>query len=273
MTKTFTIFASCMILSGCAVQRKSTVWQQVIDAPRVAPSGPNTSEAYSKNLHETLQKAGVPHKVVTYNYPFSSKFDGNGTAQRTSVIYRDVNSPAYPWWIVDERLSRPVWLPTESVERQVNFFLRRPAQVVTLREYGAGDAKAVAAAEPKRRAVAEQVAPTTRIQAVADAERAGQPFLVTRIWRNTKSLFRNDDPTPTAPVAHLAPVSSAAISRIVPVEKPSPVRVPRIEPAPVERITRAPVEKVAPTPVVGEGPKRPLFRPAGVKPRPFFSSF
>lgn len=272
MTKTFSIFAACTIVAGCAVQRKSPVWQQVVDAPRVSPSGANTSDAYAKNLHATLQKAGVPHKVVTYNYPFSSKFDGAGTAQRTSVIYRDPSSPAYPWWIMDERLSRPIWLPTESVQHQVNFFLRRPVQVVTLREYGEADGKSVAhpvSVLPTKQSARAQFAPTTKMQPVvhsgAPDNRLEQPLLITRIWRNTKSLFRDDSPAPAVPIARVERVAPPAISRIEPVQKPEPARIQRIAPAVVE--------KVAPSPVVAEGPKRPLFRPAGAKLRPFFSTF
>jgi hypothetical protein len=148
MTKSFTIIVSCIFVAGCAAGRKSVVWQQVIDSPRVSSGKGNASEAYSSALHSTLQKARVPHKVVTYNYPFRSKFDGAGTAQRTSVIYRDASSPEYPWWLMDERLTRPVWLPSESVQRQVSFFLRRPAKVVTLREYSVDSGKSVAPVEP-----------------------------------------------------------------------------------------------------------------------------
>lgn len=264
MTKILSIFAACAIVAGCAVQRKSPVWQRVVDAPRPSPSGANTSETYAKSLHATLEKAGVQHKVVTYNYPFHSKFDGHGTAQRTSVIYRDGNSPDYPWWIMDERLSRPIWLPTESVEKQVNFFLRRPAQVVTIRQYGAGDGKTVASTV-KQVERTGRVAPTTRVQAVEDPgfspERASQPMLITRVWHNTKSLFQNNDTTPAAQPIAIQRVAPPAITRIVPPEKPVAAR---IEPAP-------PQSQPVAVPVVAT--KRPLFRPAGVKPRPFFSSF
>lgn len=107
----------------------------------------------------------VPHKVVTYNYPYRSKYDGEGTAQRTSVIYRDDASPKYPWWIMDERLKRPVWLPSETVQKQVSFFLRRSATVVTLRDYTESGEKMVAPVErPRKMAV-------TRIQRVAEPTR------------------------------------------------------------------------------------------------------
>ena len=104
----------------------------------------------------------VPHKVVTYDYPFRSKYDGEGTAQRTSVIYRDDASPKYPWWIMDERLKRPVWLPSETVQKQVSFFLRRPATIVTLRDYTESGEKMVAPVEPPRKRA------VTRIQRVSE---------------------------------------------------------------------------------------------------------
>ena len=173
MNKTILIFAS-LLVAGCAGQRSAT-WERVVQAPRkTSPTG-NRSAVYADGLHSELSKAKVPHKVVTYNYPFRSKFDGAGTAQRTSVIYSDPSSGGNPYWLMDEILMRPVWLPTQPVQQQISFFLRRPAKVVTLREYCGNDGKTVAPVERKAR-VAVVDAPVMEM-------RPGKPWLVVRKWR------------------------------------------------------------------------------------------
>lgn len=165
MSKFLTLSLSCVILAGCSVVRKSPTWSRVVNTPRVAADSENRSSAYAGGLHAELHQLRVPHKVVTYDYPFRSKYDGQGTAQRTSVIYRDDASPKYPWWIMDERLKRPVWLPSETVQKQVSFFLRRPATIVTLRDYTESGEKVVAPVErPRKLAV-------TRIQRVSEPVR------------------------------------------------------------------------------------------------------
>ena len=161
MSKFLTLSLSCVILVGCSVVRKSPTWSRVVNTPRVSADSENRSSAFAGELHAELHQMLVPHKVVTYDYPFRSKYDGEGTAQRTSVIYRDDASPKYPWWIMDERLKRPVWLPSETVQKQVSFFLRRPATIVTLRDYTESGEKMVAPVEPARKSA------VTRIQRVS----------------------------------------------------------------------------------------------------------
>ncbi len=149
MIKAFTIILSSLVVVGCTLGRTSKTWERVVHAPRPSSASKDRPGEYADALHAELERAKVPHKVVTYNYPFYSKFDGHGTAERTSVIYRDVASPRYPWWLMDANLSRPIWLPSQSVQQQVSFFLRRPSTVVTLREYMNEDGRSLADGERK----------------------------------------------------------------------------------------------------------------------------
>lgn len=179
MNKNIFIFA-CLLIAGCAGQ-KSATWERVVNAPRkTAPTG-NRSAVYADGLHDELAKARVPHKVVTYNYQYRSKYDGAGTAQRTSVIYCDKSSGENPCWIMDEMLKRPVWLPSQPVQQQISFFLRRPANVVTLREYCTNDGKAVAPVGIKSR-IAAADAPVMETQ-------ASKPWLVVRTWKKVVAYF------------------------------------------------------------------------------------
>ena len=179
MNKNIFIFA-CLLIAGCAGQ-KSATWERVVNAPRTTSPTGNRSAVYAGGLHAELTKARVPHKVVTYNYPFRSKFDGAGTAQRTSVIYCDKSSGANPCWLMDEMLMRPVWLPTQPVPQQISFFLRRPAKVVTLREYCTNDGKAVAPEERKSQ-IAAVDAPVMETQ-------VNKPWLVVRTWKKVVAYF------------------------------------------------------------------------------------
>ena len=242
MLKSLTTITSCLIVSGCSVVSTSATWERVVNAPRTITGTGTRSAAYAEGLHAELQRGNIAHKVVTYNYPFYSKFDGKGTAQRTSVIYSDAESQDNPWWLMDERLMRPVRLPTLPVDRQVSFFLRRPVTVVTLREYAGGSGKAV-----------------------APIEEASKKAAITHI-----------ETAPPLQVSPVTPPKKPAIPRIERSEKVEPTG-----PWLLERwfqkirvyLTPKKVETTPPMPAVGEGPaKRPLFRPAGVPLRPFFRS-
>lgn len=173
MIKLITFSAVTVLLAGCSGLQKSEVWNRVVNAPRTTSGKGDRSSNYAGGLHSELMKAQVPHKVVTYRYPFSSKLYGHGTAERTSVIYRDDRSASNPWWLMDEQLSRPLWLPNLTVERQVNFFLRRPATVVSLREYMTGDSKAV-----------------VPIQAQKCAHEENRLTAVQRMWQRVMSYLR-----------------------------------------------------------------------------------
>ncbi len=173
MIKLITLSAVAIVVAGCSGLEKSGVWNRVVNAPRTSSGKGDRSSNYAGGLHSELMKAHVPHKVVTYRYPFSSKLHGHGTAERTSVIYRDDRSALNPWWLMDEQLSRPLWLPNTTVERQVRFFLRRPATVVSLREYMSGGGKTV-----------------VPIQTQQCAEAGSRPSAAERFWKRVMSYLR-----------------------------------------------------------------------------------
>jgi hypothetical protein len=81
---------------------------------------------------------------------------------------------------MDDQLGKPVWLPNANVERQVEFYLRQPAQVVAQAEFPTGGdaAKTIVAGEGDSRAavaesrVAKQKRPVVRPN---DLERSAPP--------------------------------------------------------------------------------------------------
>ncbi len=130
--------------------KKSDVWDTVIrNRPNLAGAA-DPSMAYAAHLHRVLTAKGVEHRVVTYQFQYTTLLREEAIGERTVVIYRDNSKSSTPWWITDDRLSRPVWLPNGTVEKQLNFVCRTRASVIKLRDFpGSHDGKTVAA--PERR--------------------------------------------------------------------------------------------------------------------------
>jgi hypothetical protein len=95
----------------------------------------NRDATYADKLHKTLQDARVEHKVVTFKFRYRSRLHLQREGEETAVIYRDCCTPSQPWWIMADRLSTPVWLPTAPVESQVAFYVSRPATIVKIDEF------------------------------------------------------------------------------------------------------------------------------------------
>ncbi|MDB6150514.1 MAG: hypothetical protein JWQ44_1962 [Chthoniobacter sp.] len=132
--------------TGCSVFQKSQTWQKVIDTRTERTAG--GGEAYNDQLHQTLASENVEHKVITYQYRYKTRLREDAVGTGTAVIYRDSTNPSNPWWIMDEHLAAPVWLPNEDVDRQVKFYLRRDAQVLAQQDYPAGDRSKEATEQP-----------------------------------------------------------------------------------------------------------------------------
>lgn len=144
----FPLLIACLALASCGVLKKSDVWDTVIrNRPNLAGAA-DPSMAYAAHLHRVLTAKGVEHRVVTYQFQYTTLLREEAIGERTAVIYRDNSNPAAPWWITDDRLSRPVWLPNGTVEKQLNQVCRARASIVKLRDFpGSHDRKTVAASD------------------------------------------------------------------------------------------------------------------------------
>ena len=129
--------ATAILLAGCGTSQPSRTWEAVKAVRHTGPGVQNPDAAYAEKLHNALQGARVEHKVVTFKFRYRSRLNLYREGEETAVIYRDCCTPAQPWWIMAERLSTPVWLPTQPVESQVSFFVRRRATVVKIEEFPA----------------------------------------------------------------------------------------------------------------------------------------
>lgn len=116
-------FLAALCLSGCAGTIKSTAWHVAKSTPHAGPGELPHDKTFAKKLHERLQKAGVEHRVVTYKFRYHSRIFLNRETEETAVVYRDESTRSSPWWIMSERLSSPLWLPSSPLKSQVSFYL------------------------------------------------------------------------------------------------------------------------------------------------------
>src|SRR5947209_6154055 len=140
--------AVCLSLSGCQLFEKSRTWETVMSVrPGECIREADPSSAYAEKLHRVLLEQGIEHIVVTYQYHYHTHQYEEALGTRTAVVYRDEADARYPWWLKDDRLENPFWLPNGNLDKQLSFYARRPAQVIEEKIYPAraGSAKAVVA--------------------------------------------------------------------------------------------------------------------------------
>lgn len=136
--------AVCLTLAACEGSKQKSTWQKVTETkPDKVAASADRGEAYTAKLHKVLAAEKVEHKVVTYQYRYQTRMREEAVGTHQAVLYKDNSDPRNPWWLMDERLGKPVWLPGEDVSKQVEFYLRRTAQVVEQKEFTGGEAPVV----------------------------------------------------------------------------------------------------------------------------------
>ena len=159
MSKPLSIaLCACLVFTGCQIFRKSPTWDKAVSTRISVPREGDPSKQYADGLHREFKAGRIAHKVVTYQYRYSSRLRQDATAERTAVIYRDDANPKYPYWLKDETSNRPVWLPNGDTAQQLRFYVGRDVEIVDAgRGYGGGNKEVV---RPKmRHRSAEQIAP------------------------------------------------------------------------------------------------------------------
>ncbi|MEQ1858422.1 MAG: hypothetical protein ABMA13_00640 [Chthoniobacteraceae bacterium] len=121
-----------LVLAGCGALRPSATWSLVRAARVETRDAADPSAAFAVQLGAVLKSAGVEHKVVTYEFSHRTRRGEEVTATRTAVVYRDGACARSPWWLMDERLRAPAWLPGEDLGRQLSFYARRRATVLSV---------------------------------------------------------------------------------------------------------------------------------------------
>ncbi len=199
--------AAGLVLAACQASKPQTTWQTVIQSrPDKVASAANPTQAYTDKLHRVLTQKKVEHKVVTYQYRYQTPLRDEAMGTQTVVLYKDDSNPQNPWWLMDERLTKPIWLPGQDVNRQVAFYSRRKVEVVEQKEFSGGAAPAAPAMIAKQTPVVPAGEPAvTRIAKVTPAP--------------TQSAAAPAEPRPFIRPAHFAHATPAAT---IPLPKPAP---------------------------------------------------
>lgn len=172
----FLTLALCLALAGCSGAKQKTTWQKVREIKPDSTSA--TADAYVNKVHKMLAENKVEHKVVTYQFRYQTRMREEALGTRTAVIYKDNSNPKNPWWLVDERAGKPMWLPGMELDRQVAFYLHRKADVTEQKVFPGGESEASgtmvakqAPAAPARAQAPTQIA-TTNISPVTETAHA-----------------------------------------------------------------------------------------------------
>lgn len=216
--------AMCLTLTACNGSKQKSTWQKVRETkPDKVEATADPSAAYTKKLNEHK----VEHKVVTYHYRYKTRLREDAVGTHSAVIYKDNSDPENPWWLVNERTGKPVWLPGQDLNQQVSFYLRRKAEVTEEKVFSGGEPQST-------ETMVAQATPATPIVPT------GAPD-VTLIAKVPKQPVRRTAPAPTATptqtaLAHAAPPAEAT-QFVRPARfsaGPNEVPIPFTAPAPVD---------------------------------------
>ena len=249
--------AACLGLAGCNVFQKSETWNQATKVrPGETATDPDPSHAYASKLHAALAERGIEHKVVVYQYRYTTRLREEAVGTRTAVIYRDNSKPNYPWWLKDDRLNNPFWLPNGSLDKQISFYVRRHAEGIETKDYPAqgGSGKAVAFAKP---------APALRPAAAPQSEVAVTRIIPVKTASVTAVTKR---PAPVTAIVNAFALFKAPVVKAREAKAPVVAKAP----APAAKTTavvKAPVAKAVPTPKAPAIIKAPVIAKAPEAPK------
>ncbi len=228
MQKTVALtLAACLGLTGCHVFEKSETWSEAVKVrPGEAAFDPDPSNAYALKLHAAFAGRGIEHKIVVYQYHYTTRNNEEALGTRTAVIYRDDSNPTYPWWLKDDRLNNPFWLPNGDPSKQVSFYVRRKAEVIETKEFsGHGGGKEVLALVnqiPATRIAArpDRVEPVTRIAAPKKAPTPAVALKLAPTSQLAKAQASPKNPEPKAPVAAQSTDTRKAVETVATAKPP-----------------------------------------------------
>ena len=131
--------AMCLTLTACNGSKQKSTWQKVRETkPDKVAATADPSAAYTKKLNKVLNEHKVEHKVATYHYRYKTRLREDAVGTHSAVIYKDNSDPENPWWLVNERTGKPVWLPGQDLNQQVSFYPRRKAEVTEEKVFSGG---------------------------------------------------------------------------------------------------------------------------------------
>jgi hypothetical protein len=233
--------AACLGLASCQVFEKSETWETVM---RVHPGNAfreaDPSASYAEKLHQVLLEQGIEHIVVAFQYHYYTNHYEESLGTRTAVVYRDSSNSSYPWWLKDDRLATPFWLPNGSLEEQLSFYARRPVEVLEQHAYparGGAGKNVVAHFRPAvahlRPTAQEKPQPTTHVTQVKPAASvAPKPVASAHPATAEKRPVPAEKPLAVSPAKHSEPVTHIQKAPKVASARPKPAAPSTPSPAP-----------------------------------------
>ncbi|MGB8169804.1 MAG: hypothetical protein WCF18_20045 [Chthoniobacteraceae bacterium] len=134
------VLAASLAFSGCSIFHRSPAWESVVSSRSHYSDSADAKGGYLNHLHQVLTSAGVAHKLVTYQFRYHNVYREEAVDSATAILYRDDTTPQNPWWVMDEYHHVPTWLPNWELDAQLGFFVQRPVEVLSVKEYAGGSA-------------------------------------------------------------------------------------------------------------------------------------
>ncbi len=142
--------AAALAMSGCSVFRRSPTWDSVVASRSQYSGSGDAKDGYLNHLHEVLASAGVPHKLVTYQFRYLNVYREESVESATAILYSDDTTPQNPWWVMDDYHHVPVWLPSWELDAQLEFYVKRPVEVISVKEFAGSGATEPRVAKSER---------------------------------------------------------------------------------------------------------------------------
>jgi hypothetical protein len=149
-TRLSLLLAALLMLSGCSIFQRSATWDTVVRSRSQYAGSGEGKDSYLNFLHQTLRNAGVPHKIVTYQFRFHNVYREESVDTASAILYSDDHTPGAPWWVMDEYHHVPVWLPNWELDAQLEFFIQRQVEVLSVKDYAGSAAPAPSVAKVSR---------------------------------------------------------------------------------------------------------------------------
>lgn len=126
--------AVLLLFTGCGAFKASPAWAAATSLKVPGKGDYDQSGAYARAVSAELSRQGIENKVVTFRYSVIDGANAEKVITRSSVIYKDDTQPGYPWWLIDNLIRLPVWLPNGSVAEQVHFVTRYQPEILATDE-------------------------------------------------------------------------------------------------------------------------------------------
>ena len=141
--------SALIFVAGCSALQLSETQRAVRQARQQRDYGKDGDALTA--VQSTLVERGVAHQRVKFRYdvtarpllgaftnprgffrqtPFNWFRTQPESREKSAIVFRDDAHQAHPWWYVDAKVRRPIWLPNMDVEGQIRYATRRRVELL-----------------------------------------------------------------------------------------------------------------------------------------------